>query len=114
MSHHAAPAILTPRLTLGKVRITTAAIAALEATTTEGVLLLHRHLHGDWGDIPAQDALQNDIALLLGMRVCSRHTLAQDIEIWIITEADRTMTTIMALDTGFARNSGSDRATPGE
>lgn len=65
---------------------------------------LHRHIHGDWGDITAQDALQKEIALLLGMRVQSRYTLAQSTEIWIITEADRAMTTIMAPDTDFAQS----------
>ncbi|WP_417276521.1 hypothetical protein [Castellaniella sp.] len=86
---------LTPRLTLGKVRITTAAIAALKATGTEGVLLLSRHLRGDWGDITDQDALQNEIALLLGMRVLSRYLLAEGTEVWLLTEADRAVTTIM-------------------
>lgn len=103
MPHDTTSTAPAPRLTLGKVRITTAATAALEATATEGVFLLHRHLHGDWGDIPAQDVLQNKIALHLGMRVHSRYTLVGGLEIWIITEADRAITTIMAPDTDYAQ-----------
>ncbi len=87
-----------PRLQLGKVVITKAATAALERTATEGVLLLARHLHGDWGDVPEQDALQNELALLLGLRVLSRYAFADGVEIWIVTEADRNTTTIMLAD----------------
>ncbi|CAM5555167.1 hypothetical protein [Eoetvoesiella caeni] len=78
------------------VLLTTAAVTALKATATEGVFLLHRHLHGDWGNITSQDSLQNEIAPLLSWRVLSRYTLAQGTEIWIISEADRAMTTIMS------------------
>lgn len=78
-----------PRLELGKVTITDAATAALERTGTEGVLLLARHLHGNWGDLCEQDALQNELALLLGLRVLSCYAIADGIRIWIVTEADR-------------------------
>lgn len=98
MPHEATHLDPYPMLRLGKVRITTTAVAALETTKTEGVYLLHRHLQGDWGDITAQDVLQNKMALLLGMQVLSRYALAQGIEIWILTEADRTTTTIMTPD----------------
>ncbi|WP_323011285.1 hypothetical protein [Castellaniella sp.] len=91
------------RFSLGKIRITAAAILALEATATEGVFLLHRHLHRDWGDLSAQDILQNEIALLLDMRVLSRYALAKNTEIWIITDADRRTTTIMVPDADLAQ-----------
>jgi hypothetical protein len=87
-----------PRLELGKVTITDAATAALERTGTEGVLLLARHLHGNWGDLCEQDALQNELALLLGLRVLSCYAIADGIRIWIVTEADRKTTTIMLPD----------------
>jgi hypothetical protein len=90
------------RLHLGKVVITDAASAALERTGTEGVLLLARHLHGDWGDVTEQDALQNELALLLGLRVLSRYAIGDGIVVWIITEADRATTTIMLPD-GYQR-----------
>jgi hypothetical protein len=96
MLHDTIPPQPCLRLALGKVQITAAATAALKATETEGVFLLHRHLHGDWGDVTTQDALQNEIAMLLGMRVLSRYALTSEAEIWILTQADRAMTTIMA------------------
>ncbi|BEP57130.1 MULTISPECIES: hypothetical protein [unclassified Variovorax] len=94
-----------PRLHLGKVFITDAASAALDRTETEGVLLLARHLHGNWGDVPEQDALQNELALLLGLRVLSRYVIADNVVIWVVTEADRETTTIMLAD-GHLRRAG--------
>lgn len=98
----AAPASSGPRLALGKVSITDAASAALEKTGEQGVFLLARHLHGDWGDCTEKDALQNELAVLLGLRVLSRYALSDASAIWIITEADRTATTIMAPNLGRA------------
>ena len=92
-----------PRLQLGKVVITEAASTALERTATEDVLLLARHLHGDWGEVPEQDALQNKLALLLGLRVLSRYAIADGVGIWIVTEADRKTTTIMMADERLKR-----------
>lgn len=91
-----------PRFELGKVTITDAASAALQKIGAEGVLLFARHLHGHWGDVSEQDALQNELALLLDLRVLSRyaigHGTGDGIVIWIMTEADRATTTIMLAD----------------
>lgn len=94
----AGPQSSTPRLQLGKVVITDAASTALERNGTEGVLLLARHLHGNWGDVTEQDALQNELALLLGLRVLSRCVITDNFVVWIMTEADRETTTIMLAD----------------
>jgi hypothetical protein len=55
-------------------------------------------LHGDWGDIPEQDVLQNELAVLLGMRVWSSYRLSTGKSIWIITVANRSITTITLAD----------------
>lgn len=83
------------RLSIGLPVITPAAHAALNVAGIPGVLLLARHLHGDWGDLPKEDQLQNELALLLGMRVLSSYALPGGGKIWIITEADRSVTTIL-------------------
>lgn len=87
-----------PRLSIGQPVITPAAQAALDAAGISGVLLLSRHLHGDWGDLPKEDQLQNELALLLGMRVLSSYPLPNGGKIWILTEADRSVTTILLPD----------------
>lgn len=86
------------RLSLGKILITQAAEAAIAAAKAEGVQLLHRHLHGDWGDIPEQDWLQNELALLFNLRVWSSYRLSTGKTIWITTAANRSITTIALAD----------------
>jgi hypothetical protein len=64
---------------------------------------LNRHVKGDWGDVDEEDKQTNDYALKHGMRVLSaykddrfpKHGIAT---IWIITEEDRSATTILFPD----------------
>lgn len=85
-----------PRFQMGRPVITPAAQAALDAAGIEGVLLLARHIHGDWGDLGIDDLAANELALLTGKRLLSSYNL-RDVraKVWIITEADRSMTTIL-------------------
>lgn len=63
--------------------------------------LLDRHVHGDWGVIDSQDAEQNEKAITEGQRIVSSYVFTskvQDepsIKLWVITEADRSMTTVL-------------------
>ena len=50
---------------------------------------------GDWGDLNAADRAANDRALQSGERIISAYRLGNDQKIWIITEADRSATTIV-------------------
>lgn len=56
--------------------------------------LVVRHLSGDWGDVCEEDARANEDALEQGYRILSAYTF-KDERIWIITEADRSVTTIL-------------------
>lgn len=88
-----------PRFPIGRPVITPAAQAALDAAAMNGVLLLARHIHGDWGDLSAEDLATNELALLTGMRLLSSYSLPDGrSKIWIITEADRSATTILLPD----------------
>lgn len=85
-----------PRFPMGRPVITPAAQAALDAAGIEGVLLLARHIHGDWGDLSAEDLASNELALLTGKRLLSSYSLPDDRrKVWIVTEADRSVTTIL-------------------
>lgn len=85
-----------PRFPMGRPVITPAAQAALDTAGIEGVLLLARHIHGDWGDLSAEDLASNELALLTGKRLLSSYNLpGRNGKIWIITEADRKATTIL-------------------
>jgi hypothetical protein len=56
--------------------------------------LIRRHLRSDWGDVPPEDAVANDFAVLNGLRILSAYVAANR-RFWIITEADRSVTTFL-------------------
>ena len=56
---------------------------------------LARHLSGDWGEVCPEDWKLNDDALKVGNRLLSAYTAANGVKFWIITEWDRSSTTIL-------------------
>lgn len=62
--------------------------------TLDLVALLQRHGAGDWGEVCPEDAAANDRALVDGSRLLSAYKIG-DTKIWIITEADRAVTTCL-------------------
>lgn len=56
---------------------------------------LARHGSGDWGVLDAEDLKSNERALKLGGRLFSAYHSIQKIKFWIITEADRSVTTVL-------------------
>jgi predicted RNA-binding Zn-ribbon protein involved in translation (DUF1610 family) len=58
---------------------------------------LERHANQDWGDLCAEDKRENDLSVKQGRRVLSCYELRGD-KLWIITEADRSVTTLMTPD----------------
>lgn len=80
---------------MGKPIITPAAQAALDEVGISGFLLLARHIHGDWGDLSVEDLAENEVALLTGRRLLSSYELSGGNKAWILTEADRSVTTIL-------------------
>ena len=57
---------------------------------------LRRHLHGDWGDLSGDDRRLNDAALASGEdRLFSSYQVMPDLKLWIITEWDRSITTLL-------------------
>lgn len=88
---------MTRPFRLGRIVATPAALAALEAAGGRVVSarLLRRHLAGDWGDLDAEDRAANYCALLEGARLLSAYVLSTGERVWIITEADRSATTLL-------------------
>jgi hypothetical protein len=69
---------------------------ALDVITFEQVHdLIERHRTGDWGDVSEQDWLANDRALAEGRRIFSSFKMSKYVRIWVITEANRSATTIL-------------------
>lgn len=84
-----------PRFPIGRPVITPAAQAALDAAGVEGLPLLGRHVHGDWGELSVEDLAANELALLTGKRLLSSYVIPGGGKVWITTEADRSATTIL-------------------
>ena len=83
---------------LGKVVATHGALDALEENNVDLLELLNRHIHGDWGCVPDADKQENQLAIEQGYRIMSSYMLNGDDKIWIITEADRSCTTLLLPD----------------
>ncbi len=79
----------------GQVVATPGAIEAMQANRCMSLDLLVRHLSGDWGDVVKEDADANQSALEYGDRILSSYLLADGTKIWLITEADRSVTTFL-------------------
>ncbi len=84
-----------PRFPLGRTVATPGALEALEEAEETAVQLLGQHQAGNWGDVPPEDAAENELSVEKGFRVLSAYTLSTDIKVWVITEADRSATTIL-------------------
>lgn len=80
---------------LGSIVATPGALAALASTATDPLVLLSRHESGDWGDVPAEDAKENEHSLKHGFRIMSSYGLGAGERVWIITEHDRSLTTLL-------------------
>ena len=80
------------RFPLGQLAIT--GNASLRLSTEEVLTALARHASGDWGDLCPEDTLANDTALDQGGRLFSAYGWGEN-RMWIITEADRSVTTVL-------------------
>lgn len=85
---------MTAPLPLGRVLITPGALEVLGKGGGRALDFLARHASGDWGDLCASDRCENGLALRHGRRVLSSYAVGND-RIWVITEADRSVTTIL-------------------
>ena len=84
-----------PLFDLGSLVATPGALAALEKSGQNAMDFLSRHVTGDWGDIPEEDREVNGLSLVRGLRLVSTYRTTADDKIWVITEADRSVTTIL-------------------
>lgn len=82
-----------PKFSLGQILITTNAQEQLSQADVQTAL--RRHLAGDWGDCDPEDAVANEDALRHGDRLLSVYQTASGMKFLIITEADRSATTVL-------------------
>ncbi len=85
-------------LKLGEVVATPGALSALEESGEQPGEFLSRHEAGDWGDLCIEDRKENEFSLAHGFRLLSSYKLRTGKTLWIITEADRSSTTLLLPD----------------
>ena len=83
------------RFALGQTFITPGAQEALEISGESPIQFLHRHVSGDWGELSEEDVQENARSLREGFRLLSAYRTAKGQRIWIVTEADRSVTTVL-------------------
>jgi hypothetical protein len=84
---------MNEKFDLGKVVITPNAMGVLNGLSIDDAI--ERHQSGDWGEMCGEDVQTNNRALKNGGRLFSAYKDVNDIKFWIITEADRSVTTIL-------------------
>jgi hypothetical protein len=62
------------------------------------VELLARHVTGDWGDLDDEDKKENELSVKEGFRILSAYHLETGAKVWVITEWDRSVTTLLLPD----------------
>ena len=80
---------------LGRTLITPGAIEALEEAGQMPNEFLNRHARCDWGNVDEHDRRENELSLEQGFRLLSAYKTTKGERLWIITEADRSATTIL-------------------
>ncbi len=85
---------MTAPLPLGWVVATPGALGTILDAGGDPFAYIARHATGDWGDLCAYDRRENGLALRHGRRVLSSYEVGSD-RVWVITEADRSVTTIL-------------------
>jgi len=84
-----------PLFPVGRTVATPGALTLLDHAGINASALLARHQKGDFGDIDEADRVANANAIRHHARIFSAYILGRGIRIWVITEADRSVTTLL-------------------
>lgn len=84
-----------PLFEFGSCVATPGALETLARLGLDPLTYLSRHGKGDWGDLDEEDRRSNEVALNRGGRLVSAYDLPENERLWIITEWDRSYTTLL-------------------
>ena len=87
--------LIEPKFPLGKVYLTIGAKEALSEANQDACEFLSEHQQGNWGIVGKDDAQENEFSLKNGFRLLSAYKTNKGEKFWIITEADRSSTTLL-------------------
>ena len=87
---------LKPLFSLGTIVSTPGALDALARANQQPHDFLNRHAAGDWGaELSEEDKAENEYSLEHGFRILSSYKTAAGEKLWLITESDRSVTTLL-------------------
>lgn len=84
-----------PLFSLGQIVATPGVLSALERAKQSPAEFLRRHVNGDWGELDSHDIAENERSLTHGFRLLSSYRTTAGETLWVITEADRSVTTLL-------------------
>jgi hypothetical protein len=95
-NHNTATQTSVTRFALGQTYITPGAEEALMIAGQTAIEFLRRHMSCDWGsELSDEDVQENELSLKEGFRLLSAYRTGKGQKLWIITEADRSATTVL-------------------
>ncbi len=95
-NHNTATQTSVTRFALGQTFITPGAEEALMIAGQTAIEFLRRHMSCDWGsELSDEDVQENEVSLKEGFRLLSAYRTGKGQKLWIITEADRSATTVL-------------------
>ncbi len=80
---------------LGQIFTTPGAIETLTEAAQSATEILTRHVRGDWGDLSDEDKQENNFSVDKHLRIFSAYHTSKGVKLWVITEADRSATTVL-------------------
>jgi hypothetical protein len=80
---------------LSQIVGTPGAVEAFERTGQNPLEFIARHWTGDWGDLEEEDKEENEFSVGRELRILSAYHLSDGTRVWVITEADRSTTTLL-------------------
>jgi hypothetical protein len=80
---------------LGQTVITPSCLEEIHSSGSSPVVYLHKHQHGEWGDLGEADQAENWMSVREGYRILSAYVLPNGKRIYCITEWDRSVTTVL-------------------
>jgi hypothetical protein len=87
--------IQPPKFPLGQIVATPGALRALVEAGQNPMEFVRRHQAGDWGDLSEDDRQENEWSLQRRLHLLSAYQTANGERIWVVTEADRSATTLL-------------------
>lgn len=85
----------TLKFPMGQCVVTRGAMQALNESGEWAAKYLLKHQCGEWGDLDEADKKENEFSIEKDFRILSAYVLPNKDRIYVITEADRSSTTIL-------------------